>query len=183
VLDVPEVELDALRPRQGRPALDLRPARDARQDGEPAALALRVLVDLDLDGRPRADEGHLPAQDVHEVRQLVDRRAPQERADARDPVVALVDGEPGAHALGARDHRPELVDLEGAPVLAHAPLAVDRMPGRLEADEQGGDPQDRGGGGQRGARHRDVERPLAPVAHRVPSAGSQPAGVPWRSQS
>ena len=84
-------------------------------DREPAALALGVLVDLDLDRRPRADERHLAAQDVDEVRQLVDRRAPQERADARDPRVALVDGQPGAHVLGAGDHRAQLETSNARP--------------------------------------------------------------------
>src|SRR5439155_1653134 len=38
VLDVPEVELDPLGPGEPRPAVDLRPARDARPDVEPVAL-------------------------------------------------------------------------------------------------------------------------------------------------
>src|SRR4051812_8874086 len=53
LLDVPEVELDALGPRQRRAALDLRPAGDAGADGQAPALALGVAVDLHLDGRPR----------------------------------------------------------------------------------------------------------------------------------
>src|SRR5438876_11195079 len=38
VLDVPEVELDPLRPRQRRAAVDLRPACDSRLHLEPPAL-------------------------------------------------------------------------------------------------------------------------------------------------
>src|SRR5215208_158025 len=70
VLDVPEVELDPLAPRQRRAALDLCPARQARQHGEPAALALGVAVDLDLNRRARPDDRHLTPQHVHEVRKL-----------------------------------------------------------------------------------------------------------------
>src|SRR5215207_3219919 len=55
VLDVPEVELDPLAPGQRRTALDLRPAGQAGQHVEPAALALGVAVDLHLHGRARAD--------------------------------------------------------------------------------------------------------------------------------
>jgi hypothetical protein len=62
-------------------------------DGQAAALALGVAVDLHLDGRARADDRHLSAHDVDQVRQLVERRAAQERPDARDAIVALVDGE------------------------------------------------------------------------------------------
>src|SRR5688500_7136016 len=46
VLDVPDVELDPLRPRQLRAAVDLRPARDPRRNLEPPALALVVALDL-----------------------------------------------------------------------------------------------------------------------------------------
>ena len=37
-----------------------------------------------LGQRPRADQRHLAAQDVEELRQLVDRPAAQEAADGRD---------------------------------------------------------------------------------------------------
>ena len=70
-------------------------------DLQPAALALGVLVDLHLDRRARADDRHLAAQDVDQVRQLVERGAAQERADARDARVALVDRQAGADVLGA----------------------------------------------------------------------------------
>jgi hypothetical protein len=40
VLDVVQVQLDPLAPRQRRPAVDLRPARDPRPDRQPPALAL-----------------------------------------------------------------------------------------------------------------------------------------------
>ena len=58
--------------------------------------------------RARADDRHLAAQDVDEVRQLVDRGPPQDRADAGDARVALVHRQAGAHALGAVDHRAQL---------------------------------------------------------------------------
>src|SRR5262249_9570217 len=73
VPDVPEVELDALRPRQGGAPVDLRPARDAGQHVEAVQLALVVAVDLVAQRRPRADDRHLAADDVPELRQLVDR--------------------------------------------------------------------------------------------------------------
>src|SRR5204863_1809144 len=96
VLDVPQVELDPLRPRQRRAAVDLRPAGDSGLDLKPAALALAVLLDLHLESRTWADDRHLAAQHVPEIGHLVERVAPQERSDPGDPVVALVDRQPGA---------------------------------------------------------------------------------------
>src|SRR5437868_15533538 len=46
MLDVPEVELDPLGPREARAAVDLRPAGDAGLDVEPVQLPLVVLLDL-----------------------------------------------------------------------------------------------------------------------------------------
>ena len=103
-------------------------------DRQAPALALGVAVDLDLDRRARADDRHLAAQHVDEVRQLVERRAAQQAPDARDPRVALVDGQAGAHVLGAGDHRAQLEEVERAAVLADAALAVDRAAARLEPD-------------------------------------------------
>ena len=83
---------------------------------EPAALALGVLRDLRRHRRPRADQRHLAAQHVDEVRQLVERGAAQERADARDARVAGVDREPRADVLRAVDHRAQLEHVERAAV-------------------------------------------------------------------
>ena len=65
--------------------------------------------------RARADDAHAPLQHVDELRQLVERGAAQERAEARD---ALVVARRLAHhvaVLGHR-HRAELVDHDLAAV-------------------------------------------------------------------
>src|SRR5215217_4439297 len=108
MLDVPDVQLDPLGPSQRGPAVDLRPSGDAGLDGEPPALALGVAVDLLLDGRAGADECHLAADDVDQVRELVEREAAQDPAYARDPGVALDDVDARAHGLGAAHHRAQL---------------------------------------------------------------------------
>src|SRR5947208_16442041 len=72
-LDVPEVELDALGPRESRAAVDLRPTGDAGLDVEAVALPVVVLLDLVAERRPGADDRHLAADDVPELRHLVER--------------------------------------------------------------------------------------------------------------
>ena len=151
-------------------------------DGEPPALAVGVLRDLHRDRRPRADDRHLAAQDVDQVRQLVERGAAQERADAGDARVALVDRHAGAHVLGARDHRAQLEHVERLAVAADAPLAVDRVARATRA----GSPTHRapaGPGRRRAAPSRGDRRRRRARLTACPPAGSQPAGVPWRSQS
>ena len=83
VVDVLDVELDPLLPGDAGAALDLGPAGDPGQDLVAAALARGVVVDLGGDGRARADDRHLAAQDVDQVRDLVERGAAEEAAGAR----------------------------------------------------------------------------------------------------
>src|ERR1700722_3117836 len=71
VLDVVEVELDALAPWQRRAPVDLCPTGDAGPDREPTALALGVLRDLRRNGGPRPDERQLAAHHAQKVGQLI----------------------------------------------------------------------------------------------------------------
>ena len=64
VLDVVQVELDPLRPRQRCTAVDLRPARDAGLQRKTASLALAVLGHLHRQRRARANQRHVAAQHV-----------------------------------------------------------------------------------------------------------------------
>src|ERR687887_2433174 len=143
VVDVPAVELDPVLPRQLRATVDLRPARQARLDLEPAALSRRVALDLVGKRRARADQAHLPAQDVPELRDLVEREAAQKAADARDPRVALVDRPAGPLRLGADDHRPQLEQLEVGSVLPDAPLPVEDRSAVVELDRKRGQREQR----------------------------------------
>ena len=139
MLDVPDVELDPVRPRQRRATVNLRPAGQARPDVEPLALPLGVRLDLVAQRRPRPDQAHLAAHDVPELRQLVDRGAAKDPADARDPAVARVDGVAGTLVLGVDDHRAELEQLEVLAVLADTGLAEEDGAAVLDLD------RDRGG--------------------------------------
>src|SRR5215211_4445932 len=77
MLDVPDVQLDPLLPGDPGAAVDLSPSRDAGRHVQPAALMGRVQLDLRLQGRARADDGQVAAEDVEEVRQLVEREPAQ----------------------------------------------------------------------------------------------------------
>ena len=61
-------------------AADLPQAGDAGLHRQPAAMPQVVALDLARERRPRADEAHLAAQHVQELRQLVEARASQEPA-------------------------------------------------------------------------------------------------------
>ena len=177
MLDVPEVELDPLGPGERRAAVDLRPAGDPRLDVEPVQLALVVLVDLVAKRRPRADHRHVAANDVPELRQLVERQAPKDAADTGDARVAAIDCVAGAELLGADDHRAQLEELEVRAVLADARLAVEHGPAILELDRERGEREQRTRENEAGAGDRDVER----AVQRVPSGAAHVAGTPRRT--
>src|SRR3954452_24309811 len=92
VADVPEVELDALRPGQRCATVDLGPPRDPGPDVETVQLALVVAFHLVTKGRSWADHGHVTANNVPELWQFVDADPTQDATDLRDPGVPLVDG-------------------------------------------------------------------------------------------
>ena len=89
---------------QGRAAVDLRPAGDPRLHVEPVQLPLVVLLDLVAERRARPDHRHVAADDVPELRQLVEAQPPQEPSRPRDPRVAL--GRPRSPRPASRRRRP-----------------------------------------------------------------------------
>src|ERR687887_168829 len=171
VLDVPDVELDAFVPRQLRAAVYLGPAGEAGLDVEPAALPGRVLLHLVAKRGPRADEAHVAADDVPELRQLVEREAAEEAARPGDAGVAAVDGEAGALALGADDHRPQLEQVEVSALVADAALAVEDRAAVLELDRDRCGREHRAGEREPERRPHDVGR----AVHRPGLPGHAPA--------
>ncbi len=85
--------------------------------------------------RARADDAHAALQHVDELRQLVERGAAQQCADARDALVVRARLGDDRAVLGHR-HRAELVDDDLLAVLAVAALPEDHRPGRAELDGQ-----------------------------------------------
>src|SRR5205807_6443412 len=136
VLDVVVVPLDPVRERglAAKP-VHLRPARDPRLH----AVAVLVAADTALpelhefsDLGAGADDAHLAAQHVEELRQLVDGVAAHEAADAGAPVLALdsadagvAGGELDRPGVFADAHAPELGEVERAATAPDAALAVE----------------------------------------------------------
>jgi hypothetical protein len=208
MLDVPDVQLDSLLPRNPGSAVDLGPAGYAGAQIQAAELARRVELDLCRQGRARPDDAHIASQHVEEVRQLVEREAAQEPPDAGDAWVLGRHRGADADRVGAPPHGAQLEHLEDHAVPSDPTLAVEHRPAGGELDGDGGREEDRrdedegddgdgeiGPAGEpllrasRGRRH--VQSLLVGVrhgpiaaAHRVPSTFSQPIGTdPARSRS
>ena len=146
VRDVEVVEPDHLLERDVAAAEHLPEAGDARLQLEALARPVVDVLVLLEDQRPRADEAHLAAEDVEQLRQLVERVAAQEAADrvtrgssgilnirASPPARVLVQvRELVLPLLGVGDHRPELEDPERLSALRPC-AAGGRRPGRGES--------------------------------------------------
>jgi hypothetical protein len=149
VIDVLHIEVHPLLEGDLAPAAHLPHAGDPRAHREAAALPRLVLRDLARDRRPRADDGHLAAQHVDELRQLVDAELAHEPADRGDPRIVLdlehraallvLLLERRAQLLGVHDHRPELEHVEEAAVQPDALLLEEHRPARggLDRDRDG----------------------------------------------
>src|SRR3954447_1803958 len=169
VRDVQVVELHHLLERDARPPEDLPRSGEARREVEPAlAPAVDLLLELRRHG-PGADQAHVALQDVPELRQLVDARAPQQIPGARDARIVL-EQQPRRvlaerpqllhEVVRVHDHRPELVQAEAASAAADAHLREEDGPGRVELRRDRRDDQDRQRQQKQDGRDGDVHRPL-----------------------
>src|SRR5688500_9096375 len=104
VLDVVEVVLDALLDRGvAAPAIDLRPAGQPGLDLVAQHVLRHALLELLDEERalgPRADQRHVAAEDVPELRDLAQVGAAQELADRRAARVVLAGPDRAGFALG-----------------------------------------------------------------------------------
>src|SRR2546423_13051681 len=89
MIDVPHVEKHPFLEGDLIASGDLPDASEPRPDRQPPALPALVERDLLRQRRTRADDAHVAAQDVDELRQLVDAVLAQETADRRHPRVVL----------------------------------------------------------------------------------------------
>ena len=136
----------------------------------------RVQLHLRGERRARSHHRHLAAEHVDEVGQLVEREPPQQVACTRDSGVPREHRRPHADGVGAKLHRPQLVEVERLPSHADPALPVDDGPARAELDRDRRGHEEGGSERQADAREEDVER----ATQRVPSAFSQVRGTPRR---
>ena len=118
--------------------VDLRPAGDARQHGQHAAL-FPFCHEFALHRQARAwpDKAQLAAQDIDDLRQLVNLCAAQERADAGDRIGPNI---MRARLLGAGAHRAEFVADKFLSIPSDAGLREYRRAGagHFDGDEDNG---------------------------------------------
>lgn len=153
MIDVPDVQLDPLRPGQSVASLDLRVARHTGSDLEPPSLGRVIVHDLLGQRRAGPDEAHVAGEHVPQLRELVEARRPQQPADRRGAVEVRL------AKMGRWAHRAELGDREGYPVAASADLVEQDGPAELCPDEQGDDQQDRCADDQADRCDDDVDSP------------------------
>ena len=133
---------------------------------------------------PGPDDRHVPQEDVHEVRQLVDAGPAQEGAERVQPGVApelehravgLVEVVQLVTLLvGVGDHAAQLVHLEGPAAAADPFLAVERtLPGDDHDPGHGGQ-RDRQGDDQPDGRHGHVHRALGRLVPARDAADGNP---------
>src|SRR6202023_2676425 len=104
--------------------------------------------------------------DVEELRELVDRRLPQYRADPRHASVAAGSWRERVDAVCGR-HRAEFVDRKDASEATHAALAKENRAAVFETDRDRGGDEDRQRHQERAYRDDDVERAFAPAVRKV----------------
>src|SRR3954471_250609 len=171
VLDVVVVPLDAVGERGlAAQAVNLGPAGDPGLDA--VAVAVAVDVALEQPGEVRtlgtwADQAHVALEHVQQLRQLVERGAAQEGAEARAAVVALNPAGGGVRRqvrhrerLGRGAHGAELAHLELTAVEAVARLAEEDRPADREQRPQREQAEDRQRHQQEHAGDQAVDRVL-----------------------
>ncbi len=120
---------------------------------------------------PRTDEAHVPLHHVPELRQLVERRLPEDPAHARDArIVGQLERGAGrlisvkqerAELLRVALHRAELEERELAPIAADANRAVEDGARGVQLQEDRGDRDDGERGEEDQGAEQDIQRPLS----------------------
>src|SRR5436309_5604633 len=171
IRDPLEIVRELLTHRRLVTAPHLGEAGQARSYDEPLPVRrqlVRQLLEEDRPDRPWPDEAHVPAEDVHELGNLVELRRLEPAADPRelplrtaDELLAEVGAEP---RLGAALQRPELVHREDVRAPADAFAAIEDRPPACDEHEYGDGDGDRQREGREQRPDDDVERTQDDVA-------------------
>ena len=164
---------ELLRHRRLVAAAHLREAGQAGADDEPLPVRrqlVRELLEEDGPNRTRPDETHVAAEDVEELRYLVELRRLEPAPDRRElrfralhELLAELRADP---AFGPAPQRPELEHREDAPAAADALAAVENGRPARHDDDQRNEEREREREDEQRRREHDVER----TEHRVPRA-------------
>jgi len=142
------------------PQADLRRPGQRRAVLEDHLAVVRVAAGEGRRLRSRPDQRHVAAQDVQQLRQLVEAAGPQELAGPGD---AQVVGRSHLRTAGARSHGAELVDDERHPALSEPHLPEQHRPGAAAAHGERHQREHRQQQQQRGQRDDHVERAPRPA--------------------
>lgn len=171
VLNIFQVEFQPFFKGQIAAAGDLPDAGDARLDTEPFTLDAAIeQVDIALGHRPGADQAHLAAEDVDQLRQLIDTGFTEESARSGDSrVVFDLEDRPfrlvemfdfGKSGLGIDMHRAELEHREDVFAQADPLLDEKDRAGGVEFDRQGDEEKERDEQGQGDNRAAQIKDPF-----------------------
>src|SRR5450759_511201 len=136
VVDVPDVHLQALVPRDGVTPVDLRPSGDAWPDLVPSRLLPIVAVEVLGEEGARTDDAQVALEHVDELREFVERgraQEPAERGEAFSVGGDCVDPSGSERRVA---HRAELVDREDVTILTGALLGEEYRRAELGAHQQ-----------------------------------------------
>jgi hypothetical protein len=119
--------------------------------------------------RAGTDHAHVAAQNIEQLRQLVNGRAAKQSAYGAHAVVAF-NGPPGARlVLVYRGKGAELVQRELAATEAHSSLTEEHVWAALNLYGDGGHKEQRRQQNDRQSGNRDIERTLCPPWHSADS--------------
>lgn len=138
MIDVPDIQLDALVPLDFLAAVHLCPAGQTRADVKHPELFLGVFLDRPgMVGQRRsgANQRHLPLQDVDELREFIDTGRADHTTDFCDAGVALAGVDAGAGVLRVHAHGAEFDDLEDLCAAPDALLFKQHRAGGFELDQ------------------------------------------------
>src|SRR5581483_1900214 len=125
MVHVPYIAAQLVGPADDVAAVYLGPTGQARTDHVPAALFLRVAIEILRQERPGADEAHLAANHIYQLRHLVERDRSQPSAKRREPLGIGPESTVGRPRVG---HRPEFQDRERPPAETRSNLAKENRP-------------------------------------------------------
>src|SRR5439155_21081684 len=137
-----------------------RPTREHRLHGEHACVEGHFpaqFVHERWTFRTLADEAHVAAHHIDELRQLIHTRQPDKFPPPRNAIVVFLGPSRDAVFLRVDTHAAKLEDFEYLPGFTDPLLPIQNRPASLEPDSQRRNQHDRQGGDQHRSAYADIE--------------------------